>query len=380
MKRALAGLAAGALLLIFWLQMVLALPRLSATTDEVVHLPAGYTYWTTRDFRLNPEHPPLAKLFAAIPLLALKPRLDLSWPEWNSPQQYIFGYGFLYTNDADRLLFWGRLPMTLLATLCGFIVFLWAAKMHGYASGTFCARTVRVFSKFAGSWDACHHGRSGRGVHDPWRCICFGRRSSAHHCCVSWRWIGHRRSHELQVFRTILPIVLIAFCVARIFAARDRRKQAIAEVRFLAIAGVSALMVIEATYLFSVWPWTYFANMRSVNANHNPDHLFYLFGSFSRTGWWYYFPLAFAVKATIPLLLATTLALVHFFIKRFNDVWGETIILVTIVVYVGVMTMGADDLGVRYLLPIFPLLFVWCSRIVLDLNNDARAWRCSFFL
>ena len=85
--------------------MVLALPRLSATTDEVVHLPAGYTYWTTRDFRLNPEHPPLAKLFAAIPLLALKPRLDLSWPEWNSPQQYIFGYGFLYTNDADRLLF-----------------------------------------------------------------------------------------------------------------------------------------------------------------------------------------------------------------------------------------------------------------------------------
>src|SRR4029079_9801392 len=28
-----------------------------------------------------------------------------------------------------------------------------------------------------------------------------------------------------------------------------------------------------------------------------------------------------------------------------------------------------DDLGVRYLLPIFPLLFVWCSRIVVELNR-----------
>src|SRR5262249_26211964 len=148
-----------------------------------------------------------------------------------------------------------------------------------------------------------------------------------------------------------------------------RRKQAAAEMRFLAIVGVSALGVIEATYLFSVWPWTYFANMRSVNANHNPDRLFYLFGTFSRTGWWYYFPLAFAVKATIPLLLATALALVQFFVKRFNDAWGETMILVSIVSYVVLMMIGADDFGVRYLLPIFPLLFVWCSRIVLDLTS-----------
>ena len=82
-----------------------------------------------------------------------------------------------------------------------------------------------------------------------------------------------------------------------------------------------------------------------------------------------YFPLAFAVKATIPLLLASALALVHFFVKRFDDVWGESIILVTILAYVVIMTIGADDLGVRYLLPIFPLLFVWCSRIVVDLDR-----------
>ena len=80
-------------------------------------------------------------------------------------------------------------------------------------------------------------------------------------------------------------------------------------------------------------------------------------------------PFGLCSKGDDPASPGDYLALVHFFIKRFNDVWGETIILVTIVLYVGVMTMGADDLGVRYLLPIFPLLFVWCSRIALDLKQ-----------
>ena len=117
--------------------MFLALPKLSATVDEVAHLPAGYTYWATRDFRMNPEHPPLAKLVAALPLLALKPKLDLTWPEWSAATEAIFGYGFLYTNNADRLLFWGRLPMTLIAVLGALVVFLWAREMFGPAPGLF---------------------------------------------------------------------------------------------------------------------------------------------------------------------------------------------------------------------------------------------------
>ena len=32
----------------------------SLTFDEVVYIPAGYSYVTTGDYRLNPEHPPLA--------------------------------------------------------------------------------------------------------------------------------------------------------------------------------------------------------------------------------------------------------------------------------------------------------------------------------
>ena len=43
----------------------------SATFDEVAHIGAGYTYLKYKDSRLNPEHPPLMKDLAALPLMLL---------------------------------------------------------------------------------------------------------------------------------------------------------------------------------------------------------------------------------------------------------------------------------------------------------------------
>ncbi len=47
--------------------MVSAIGRKSITNDEVVHIPRGYFYLTERNFRLNAEHPPLAKLWSSFP-------------------------------------------------------------------------------------------------------------------------------------------------------------------------------------------------------------------------------------------------------------------------------------------------------------------------
>jgi len=39
--------------------------------DEPTHLAAGWSYLKTGDFRLNPEHPPLVKSIAALPMMAI---------------------------------------------------------------------------------------------------------------------------------------------------------------------------------------------------------------------------------------------------------------------------------------------------------------------
>src|SRR5262245_12656295 len=81
---------------------ITSLREKSGTFDELVHLPAGYSYLATGDFHLNPEHPPLVKVLSAIPLLFLHPKMDLEDWTWKEGDQSRFGVKFLYEwNDAD---------------------------------------------------------------------------------------------------------------------------------------------------------------------------------------------------------------------------------------------------------------------------------------
>src|ERR1700747_2357458 len=58
-----------ALLVIQAVQMAFVVHRESLTFDEDNHIFAGYMMHKTGDYGLNPEHPPLVKLFATLPLL-----------------------------------------------------------------------------------------------------------------------------------------------------------------------------------------------------------------------------------------------------------------------------------------------------------------------
>src|SRR5881628_3407548 len=57
------------LMLAFLVQGLAFLKSNSQTSDEAVHLAAGYSYLSRGDFRLNPEHPPLVKELCAFSVL-----------------------------------------------------------------------------------------------------------------------------------------------------------------------------------------------------------------------------------------------------------------------------------------------------------------------
>jgi hypothetical protein len=173
--------------IIFVLFVVSHARQASATYDETTHLPAGYSYWLWNDYRMNPEHPPLVKKIAALPLLWLRvwpPKIDLT--EQDAPgtipvtllmakrswvlgladinAQWIFGHSILYGvraeplrklkisepllvpttatlekydffNDADQMMFWGRMPIMMLGVLLAILVFFWARELYGLAGG-----------------------------------------------------------------------------------------------------------------------------------------------------------------------------------------------------------------------------------------------------
>ena len=110
----------------------------NATCDEFAHLTAGYSYFTTGDWRLVPEHPPLAELWAAIPLLFM----DLHFPStaqeaWYSSNQWQIGTQFFYEagNDLEAMLFAARSMIVLLSLGLGVTVYLWSRHLFGVTGG-----------------------------------------------------------------------------------------------------------------------------------------------------------------------------------------------------------------------------------------------------
>lgn len=107
----------------------------TAIMDELAHIPAGYGYVKYLDYRLNPEHPPLVKALAALPLIFH----DLNFPtdkaawkseingQWDAGRQFLYESG----NDADQIIRWSRAGPILLTLLLILFVYLWGRELLG---------------------------------------------------------------------------------------------------------------------------------------------------------------------------------------------------------------------------------------------------------
>lgn len=128
-------IAAGLLAIMFILAITSMIGD-SAIMDEIAHIPAGYSYVRYFDFRINPEHPPLLKSLAGIPLLFMNLNFPLNHSSWTQDinGQWTSGPEFIYERNnhrADQILFWSRFPMVLVMMLLGFFVFKWTKELAG---------------------------------------------------------------------------------------------------------------------------------------------------------------------------------------------------------------------------------------------------------
>lgn len=356
-----AWLGAGVLLAAFLLQCASALPLLTPSFDEHSHLPAGYTYWKG-DLRLNPQHPPLVKLLAAAPLLWLEPRVDWSDPSWAAANEWRFGHLFFYEwgNDLDRLLLWGRLPMIGLALLLGLYVFRWSAERFGPRGAllslllfAFCptliahARFVTMDVPLATFLTMC--------LYYAWRHDRDPTRGTLVRCGVC---LGLALAAKFSA-TVMLPVVVILVFL--------RTKRAAAPAVLLA----SALGVVWAAYLFGD-PRLYLEGLRRVNQDHPADHRYFLLGDFRTGGFPHYFAVAFLLKTPLPTLLAAAAAAVHAWRTRAKTGRDDLKLLVPAAVFFAATSFWAHNLGVRYLLPLYPLLFIFAGRLAEPLLAGRR--------
>jgi 4-amino-4-deoxy-L-arabinose transferase-like glycosyltransferase len=140
-------LLAGSLLALMAVLAGGAALRESVTVDEVSHIGAGVSYLQKLDLRMNPEHPPLPKVLAALPLVFRGVRADYSHISWTLSEkffpaflgQWVFGEWLLERwNEPKTVLAWARLPMLLLTLALGCAVYAYARRLGGAWGGLLC--------------------------------------------------------------------------------------------------------------------------------------------------------------------------------------------------------------------------------------------------
>ena len=138
------------LLFLMAVNMLGAISRKGITNDEIVHIPAGYYHLVAGDFQLNNEHPPLIKMWAALPLLFIQPNES---PPTAEEKQGV--YGTLTWSYEDRfwqanrrefetILFSTRVMMIVLAVGLGILTFAFTRSLFGPRAAVIAVALVLV--------------------------------------------------------------------------------------------------------------------------------------------------------------------------------------------------------------------------------------------
>ncbi len=395
---------------IFTLQLFLAKDD-SQTTDEGVHLSAGYTYLTKKDFRFNPEHPPLVKYLAASPLLLAElntphdnvyynPAWEFFYDSWREARKY--GEDLLYdlSNNADRILLLSRIPMIFLTLMLGFVIFYISSKMWGKGGG------VLSLILFALEPIVLAHGH----LVTTDIAISFG-----YLLCIFllWKFLNNNSWKNLvlfglalgvtQLFKftaiVLLPgavVLLIYFSIAN----KNKFKLALKNFGKLIIAFVIAWIVIWAGYMFKVnpvpintstekttfissiaqnkyfkyikpfsFPRDYYKGLTIVLGHTQVGHDSFLLGQHSKTGWWYYFPVVFSAKTSITLLVFLFLSMFLIFKDKKSRPLA-IFLLISGLIFLLFAMLSKANLGVRHIMPVYAIIFVLCGALAKYLSRN----------
>lgn len=335
---------AGALIAVFLLQSLLSSLVKSPAFDEPAHIAAGLAYVETGVVRANLQHPPLLKELAGLSLWLAGVRL----PRTQQARDMAAGQGgetetgnaILAQYGPDRVLFWARLPLILLSGALGALLFLWGRQVVGEVAAlaavflwtldpTFLAHSFLV------TMDAGTATLTLLFVFALWRYVRQPDTRRLVWCALALGAVLAAKFSALL----LLPVALALSCKKG-----DRR--VLAPVLMCLLATV----FIQAVYLTPDGLYLFRTGMGRVNADHDPSYLVFLGGALDHR-FPSYFVEAFLLKTPLPILILAGIGLAVLRRERL-------FLLVPPAAWLIGHTLWADNLGVRYLLPMLPFVYL----------------------
>ncbi len=412
-------LIAAILVAVFMAQSFFASRLKSPVFDEPPHIASGLSYLETHVFHGNLQHPPLLKEISAV-FLSLagihwpkEPLADalIHGGPGSEGLEWRIGYDIITKKGANRVMFWARMPFILLGGLLGFLIYWWGRELVGPGAA--------LAALFFYTFDPTVIAHSGwvttdvgitvfaivflfalwRYIERPdWRRTVFaglalgavlGAKFSAVFflpiavmlLAAAARWPlkqAEEEKAEVPAQPRITKAAPNSPCpcgsgkkykkchgaegpattahqgVHRALVRKNLITYAIAFAVMFAVAAV----FIEALYFFPSDPLLYIKGLRKVNADHLVGYPVYLHGQVAEPRFYSYFLETWLVKEP---LVAIGLALAGLFLllrDRSVPVLKKAFLLLTPVVFFLATTFLADNMGVRYLIPILPFSYL----------------------
>ncbi|MFA5140604.1 MAG: glycosyltransferase family 39 protein [Elusimicrobiota bacterium] len=339
------------------------------TYDEAVHLASGYSYLRTGRYRLNiMDHPPLAEMWAALPLLPLGPAWPSSHPDCMANRPYRCSDFFLYQNrvSAERMLDTARVfALLTLGGLLSFSLLRWAWALGGWPTAL-AAATASAFCPVLLSNIALV---TTDGLSAALFFLVFWLLSSEKRSLKRWALAGACAGLALgSKFNMILLVPLAGACIVLEHLLRPKPRPRLPWAGMLA-AAAAAVLSLALVYRFSQLP-LYFDGLSATLARLDRGRSTFLHGGYSNQGFLLYFPLALALKTPLPTLLCALGAAVSWLKgPRRERVW----ILVPMVGYFLAALASKTQIGVRHLLPMMPFLLLAAACGAAALWTRSRA-------
>ncbi len=411
--------AVSCFLVVLTIQYGLTARANSCSWDEEDHIFAGYMMWKHADFGRNPEHPPLVKLLATIPLLRLPLTIPQSQDQFFKRDAFITGREFLFNNNADQILFRTRMAASLLSLLMMVLVFLAAREMFGTAAG-FIALGLLVFDPTVvahGAYVTTDMGLS---------CFMFGSIYAFYRYVKApspRRLMGAGLVTGLALASKHSAILVFPMLVLLAIYEAVRRRSPSEEIvpaakgkRALRLAGALVLLsLISVGVLWSFYGFRYQARPAGLQLNPPladyvkglsrprdvkilnfvshfrllPEsyiygladvrltadfYATYVLGKDYPKGQWFYFPVAFAVKSSLTFLIMFVLTGWVIASGRLRA-WREILFLtVPPIVYFAVAMGSGMNIGVRHILPVYIFLAVLLAGAAAKLIAANRRW------
>ena len=402
------------LLLVLEFQLLYSVKHESLTFDEGDHIFAGYMSLKHHDFGLNPEHPPLVKMIAAVPLLGMNLHEPQLQNRYFKTEAYLSGRDLIFQNDHEMVIFRARMAASIFALLVALLAFLTAQEMFGTGAG-FIALVLIVFEPnflAHGSLVTTDTGAAAALVSSIYAFYRYVKSPSWGRVAV----LGLAAGLFLIVKHSavLLPAMLTLLAASESLRPRQagdetRLHQAARLGSALVIAGIIAVGIMWVCYGFrytarpagtqmnppledtlgnlrpaeakvikimarwKVLPesWLYgLADVRSV-ANTWPS---YMFGKVYAHGVWFYFPVAFVIKATLTTLIFVPLIVYAIATGKLRG-WREILFLsVPPTLYFCISMTSSLNIGVRHILLVFVFVLVLAGGAAWSLIQSDRRW------